>query len=83
MMLDVFILSVLVGANIILDLFFKYQESQKSPPLSSQEFHFFRYDDLERFKEILNESDQERRIQLFEDLQEFKKHIRDSNSDSN
>jgi hypothetical protein len=82
-MLDVFILSILVGVNILIDLFFKYKESQKSPPLSSREFHFFRYDDLEKFKEILNESDTETRLQLFEELQKIKKHIRNSNSDSN
>ena len=78
-MIDVLILSILVGLDMLLTLYCRYKDSI-NPPLTSREFHFFRYDDMEKIKEILHESDEKRRIERWEEFQRLRKDIK---SDSN
>lgn len=74
-MVDVFILSLLVGANIILTLVFRLWDGNKPTPLSSVEWHMFKLDEPELkrlFEKILTEYDRERITQLINDLENRK-----------
>ena len=65
-MLEFFLLSILVGLDIVLTVIFRYLDSTKPTPLSSMEFHFFVTDFIEKINFIIDEDSKERRKELFD-----------------
>lgn len=62
--MEFFILSMLVGANILIDLYDKWF-NDKEKPLSTNEFLFYMYDKQEEIKKILEEQNKDLRMQMF------------------
>ena len=79
------VLCLLVGMQLGLTIFFWWERENGPTPLSSTEYHFFRYDDLGTFMDILNENDANLRKELFEEFRKLKADQRkqfDANSKS-
>lgn len=81
-MLDINFLIILVAGDILLTLIFRFIDLDKPQPLSSHEFHFFRYDLEELIEKLINEDSKEARRQLFETKLDILKAVKDKENGS-
>jgi len=77
--MDVLILTFLVGAQFVMNLYWKYEETTRPTPLSSLEWHMFRDDIVEKLGDIIKENDSKKRIEKFEKLKRNSKSPRNRN----